>query len=52
MVACGAWEFSDEECHALRNGEPMLIDMEALCMGQPIFDLEGIYVAYQAFPRG
>ncbi len=33
----------------LCNGEPMLIDMETLCMGQPIFDLQGLYVTYQAF---
>lgn len=35
----------------LCNGEPMLIDMEILCIGQPIFDLQGIYVAYKAFPE-
>ena len=35
----------------LCNGEPMLIDMETLCIGQPIFDLQGIYVAYKAFPE-
>jgi hypothetical protein len=29
----------------------MLIDMETLCIGQPIFDLQGIYVAYKAFPE-
>ena len=35
----------------LCDGEPMLIDMETLCIGQPIFDLQGIYVAYKAFPE-
>ena len=31
------------------NGEPMLIDMETLSVGQPIFDLQGLYVTYKAF---
>ena len=35
----------------LCNGEPMLIDMETLCTGQPIFDLQGLYVTYKAFPE-
>ena len=33
----------------LCDGEPMLIDMETLCTGQPIFDLQGLYVTYKAF---
>lgn len=33
----------------LCKGEPMLIDMETLCTGQPIFDLQGLYVAYKSF---
>lgn len=35
----------------LCEGEPMLIDMETLCTGQPIFDLQGLYVTYRAFPE-
>ena len=31
------------------NGEPMLIDMETLCEGYPIFDLQSVYVTYFAF---
>ncbi len=33
----------------LTNGEPMLIDMDTLSKGQPIFDLQAIYVTYIAF---
>lgn len=33
----------------LCDGEPMLIDMETLCTGQPIFDLQGLYVTYKSF---
>ena len=33
----------------LCDGEPMLIDMETMCTGQPIFDLQGLYVAYKSF---
>jgi hypothetical protein len=35
----------------LCEGEPMLIDMESLCTGQPLFDLQGLYVTYKAFPE-
>ncbi|MBR3502738.1 MAG: phosphotransferase [Clostridia bacterium] len=31
------------------DGEPLLIDMDTLAQGSPIFDLQGVYVAYQAF---
>ena len=31
------------------GNEPMLIDMETISTGQPIFDLQAIYVAYVAF---
>lgn len=27
----------------------MLIDMETMCTGQPIFDLQGLYVTYKSF---
>ena len=33
----------------LVNGEPMLIDMDTLCAGEPIFDLQAIYVTYVAY---
>ena len=33
----------------MADGEPLLIDMDTLTQGSPIFDLQGIYVAYQAF---
>ncbi|MBR5091636.1 MAG: phosphotransferase [Ruminiclostridium sp.] len=33
----------------LRDGEPMLIDMDTLAAGHPIFDLQSIYVSYFAF---
>ena len=33
----------------LSGGEPLLIDMETLCVGDPVFDLQGLYVTYQAF---
>ena len=31
------------------DGEPLLIDMDTLTQGSPIFDLQGVYVAYQEF---
>ena len=33
----------------LSDDEPMLIDMDTLSLGQPIFDFAGIFVTYQAF---
>ncbi len=33
----------------LSEDEPMLIDMDNLSTGQPIFDLQAIYVCYKAF---
>ncbi|MBO6232202.1 MAG: anti-sigma factor antagonist [Ruminiclostridium sp.] len=33
----------------LRDGEPMLIDMDTLSAGHPIFDLQSVYVTYDAF---
>lgn len=33
----------------LCEGEPMLIDMETLSVGQPIFDLQSFYVTYVEF---
>ena len=33
------------------DGELMLIDMDTLMAGQPVFDLAGLYVAYMAFPE-
>ncbi|MBQ8949816.1 MAG: STAS domain-containing protein [Eubacterium sp.] len=31
------------------DGEPMLIDMDTLSKGKPIFELAGLYVTYRAF---
>lgn len=33
----------------LSGGEPLLIDMDTLSVGNPVFDFAGIYVAYRAF---
>ena len=33
----------------MADGEPLLIDMDTLTQGSPIFDLQGIFVVYQAF---
>lgn len=33
----------------MSDNEPMLIDMDTLSTGQPIFDLQGLYVTYMAF---
>ena len=33
----------------LADGEPMLIDMDTLATGHPVFDLAGLYVTYVAF---
>ena len=33
----------------LDGNEPLLIDMEALAVGDPVFDLQGLYVTYQLF---
>ena len=33
----------------LVEDEPMLIDMETFCMGQPVFELSGLYVTYKLF---
>ncbi|MCR5398598.1 MAG: anti-sigma factor antagonist [Lachnospiraceae bacterium] len=53
-------ESYEEDCHLihgdfqmknvmLTDDEPMLIDMDTLATGQPVFDLQGLYVTYQAF---
>lgn len=33
----------------LQNGESLLIDMDTLCMGHPIFELASIYLAYRGY---
>ena len=33
----------------MAEGEPLLIDMDTLSQGSPIFDLQDIYLVYQAF---
>ena len=35
----------------LVGSEPMLIDMDTISTGQPIFDLQALYVSYIAFPE-
>ena len=32
-----------------QNGEPILIDMETLCAGNPVFELGPLFVAYEAY---
>ena len=31
------------------QGEPLLIDMDTLCVGDPVFDLASVFVSYRAF---
>ena len=33
----------------IQNGEPLLIDMDTLCMGHPVFEFAGMFNAYVAF---
>ncbi|MBR3143179.1 MAG: anti-sigma factor antagonist [Clostridiales bacterium] len=33
------------------DNEPMLIDMDTISTGQPLFDLQALYVSYIAFPE-
>ena len=33
------------------DNEPMLIDMDTISTGQPVFDLQALYIAYIAFPE-
>lgn len=33
----------------MNEEEPILIDMETLCTGNPVFDLQSLYFAYRAF---
>ena len=33
----------------MAEGDPLLIDMDTLSQGSPIFDLQDIYLVYQAF---
>ncbi|MER2150753.1 MAG: anti-sigma factor antagonist [Candidatus Limivicinus sp.] len=34
-----------------RQDEPMLIDMDTLCVGDPVFDFAALQVTYEAFPE-
>lgn len=36
----------------MQNGEALLIDMDTLCMGHPIFEFASIYNAYVGFDEG
>ena len=33
----------------VQNGEPILIDMDSVALGHPIFELEGIYLSFKAY---
>lgn len=33
----------------IQNGESLLIDMDTICTGDPVFEFSGMYVAYRAF---
>ena len=35
----------------MAGNEPMLIDMDTLSTGQPVFDLQALYVTYMSFPE-
>lgn len=35
----------------MQNGELMLIDMDTLCIGHPVFDFGGMHTAYIGFPE-
>ena len=35
----------------MSQAEPLLIDMETLCVGNPVFDFAGLYTTYCAFPE-
>ncbi len=35
----------------ISGDEPMLIDMDTLSVGQPIFDLQALFITYKAFPE-
>ena len=35
----------------LSEGIPVVIDMDTMCTGQDIFDLQALYVTYRAFPE-
>lgn len=35
----------------MQDGEVMLIDMDTLSIGHPIFDIAGMYIAYVGFPE-
>ena len=34
---------------SVQNGEPLLIDMDTLCMGHPVFELASMYNAFLGF---
>ena len=33
----------------IQNGEPLLIDMDTLCMGHPVFELGSMFNAFKGF---
>ena len=36
-------------CVMVQNGEPLLIDMDTLCMGHPVFELGSMYNAFVGY---
>ena len=51
LPASGAMVHGDYHMNnvLLQNGEPMIIDMDTLAAGHPVFDLANIWVAYVGF---
>ena len=35
----------------VQNGEPVLIDLDTLCMGHPIFELGSMFIAFVGYPE-
>ena len=33
----------------LQDGEPLLIDMDTLCMGHPVFEMASVFLAYEGY---
>ena len=36
----------------LQNGETLLIDMDTLCVGHPVFEFAAMFLAYRGFSEG
>ena len=35
----------------VQNGEPLLIDLDTLCMGHPVFELGSMFIAFVGYPE-